>query len=135
LTDMSNTGDWKLIPFAQNMISRDQMNELIKKQNRYLHEVTVMSFINLGLLEGSFRQEVEQEGGGSKRKSSTDTMKAPLPVPNKKVAENAADFQSTSELKGVSDNNEEDSIMEEGGSARMDGKIFRIMRVILLLQK
>jgi len=54
LTDMSNTGDWKLIPVAQNTISRDYITELIKKQNRYLHEVKAIYFINLGSLEGSF---------------------------------------------------------------------------------
>ena len=68
------------------------MTELIKKQNRYLHEVTAIAFINLGSLEGSFRQEVEQEGGGSKRKISTDIVEAPPPVPNKKAAGDAADF-------------------------------------------
>lgn len=61
LTNMSNTGDWKLIPFAQNTISRDQMTELVKKQNRYLHEVTAISFINLGSLEGSFSSVNEEE--------------------------------------------------------------------------
>jgi len=47
LTETSNTGDWKLIPVAQNTISRDQMTEIIKKQNRYLHEVTAIYFINI----------------------------------------------------------------------------------------
>ena len=61
LTNMSNTGDWKLIPFAQNTLSCDQMTELIKKQNRYLHEVTAISFINLGSLEGSFSSVIEEE--------------------------------------------------------------------------
>jgi len=46
----------------------------------------------------------------------------PPPVSNKKAAGDAAYFQSTSESTGVSDNNEEDAIMEEGDSARMDGK-------------
>jgi len=54
LTEMSNTGDWKLILFAQNTLSRDQMTEIMKKQNRYLHEVKAISFIHLGSLEGSF---------------------------------------------------------------------------------
>ena len=46
LTAMSNTGEWKLILFAQNTLSRDQMTNLIKKQNRYLHEVHAIFFIN-----------------------------------------------------------------------------------------
>lgn len=54
LTDMSSTGDWKVIPFAQNTLSRDQMTELMKKQDRYLHEVRAISFINIGSLEGFF---------------------------------------------------------------------------------
>lgn len=31
LTEMSNTDDWKLIPFAQNILSRDQMTIMINK--------------------------------------------------------------------------------------------------------
>ena len=31
LTAMSNTAEWKLIPFAQNTLLRNQMMELIKK--------------------------------------------------------------------------------------------------------
>jgi len=53
LTDLSNTGDWKLIPFAQNTLT-----ELITKQHLYLHEVKAISFINLESLEGSFRLEI-----------------------------------------------------------------------------
>ena len=68
LTEMSNTGDWKLIPFAQNTLSRDQMTELIQKQNRYLHDVHAISFINIGSLEGSFRQEIGLENGGGSGK-------------------------------------------------------------------
>jgi len=55
LTEMSNTGDWKLIPFAQNTLSRDQMTEIMKKKNRYLHKVKAISLINLDSLKGSFR--------------------------------------------------------------------------------
>ena len=54
LTEISNTEDWKLIHFAQNTLSRDQMMEPMKKQNRYLHSVREISFINLGFLEGLF---------------------------------------------------------------------------------
>ena len=82
LTAMSNTGDWKLIPFAQNTPSRDQMTEIIKKQNRYLHEMKAISFINLGSLEGSFRQDIMQDGAGTKRKNPDDTVEATTPVPN-----------------------------------------------------
>ena len=49
LTEMSNTAEWKLIPFAQNTLSRDQMTELIKKQNQYLHQVHAISLINMVL--------------------------------------------------------------------------------------
>ena len=45
------------------------MAELIKKQNRYLHKVHAISFINIGSLEGSFRQNEENGRGGIKRKS------------------------------------------------------------------
>ena len=70
LTDMSNTAEWKLIPFAQNTISRDQMTTLIQKQNKYLHETHAISFINVGSLEGSFwNTKVEVSG---KRKMSSD---------------------------------------------------------------
>jgi len=63
LTAMSNTGKWKLIPFTQNTLLRNQMTELIKKQNIYLHEVHAISFINIGSLEGSF-QKNEEDGKG-----------------------------------------------------------------------
>ena len=67
---MSNTAEWKLIPFAQNTISRDQMTTLIQKQNKYLHETHAISFINVGSLEGSFwNTKVEVSG---KRKMSSD---------------------------------------------------------------
>jgi len=61
-------------------------------------------------------------------------VEAPPPVPDKKTAGDAVDFQSTSELTGVPENNEKDTIMEEGDSARTEEKIFRMMMVILLLQ-
>ena len=67
LTEMSNTAECKLIPFAQNTLSRNQMIELIKKQNMYLHQVHAISFINIGSLEGSFQSGKRTEGG-SKRK-------------------------------------------------------------------
>ena len=54
LTCMSNTAEWKLIPFANNTLSRDQMTALVKKQNKYLHDVHAIPFINLGSLEGKF---------------------------------------------------------------------------------
>ena len=52
LTAMSNTGKWKLVPFTQNTLSRDQMIELIKNQNIYLQEVHAISLVNIGSLEG-----------------------------------------------------------------------------------
>ena len=82
LTPMSNTGDWKLILFAQNTLSQDQMTEIMKKQNRYLHNMKAVSFINLGSLEGSFRQEIVQEGMGTKRKNPDETVAVTPPVPN-----------------------------------------------------
>ena len=32
LTSMSNTAEWKLIPFANNILSRDQMTALVKNK-------------------------------------------------------------------------------------------------------
>ena len=52
LDDMSNTAKWKMIPFANNTLSKDQMTRIINIQNEYLHEVSSISFINLGSLEG-----------------------------------------------------------------------------------
>ena len=95
LTDMSNTGEWKLIPFAQNTISRDQMTDLIQKQNRYLHDVRAISFINLGSLEGSFYQETAREGGNGKRKEITQTGDDSSPIVNKKSTGEDDNFQST----------------------------------------
>jgi len=46
----------------------------------------------------------------------------PPPVSNKKVAEDASDFQSTSESTDFSDDNDENAMMKEGDSVRMDGK-------------
>ena len=69
LTDMSNTAGWKLIPFTQNTLLRYQTTELIQRQNKYLHEVHAILFINIRSLEGSFWQEI-QSAGGSKRKLS-----------------------------------------------------------------
>ena len=66
LTEMSNTAEWKLIPFAQNTLSRDQATELIKKQNWYLHQAHAILFINIGSLDGSFQSGKRTEGG-SKR--------------------------------------------------------------------
>ena len=83
LTEMSNTADWKLILFVQNTLSRDQMTELIKKLNRYLHSVRAISFINLGSFEGSFHQEIVQEGVNGKRKDISTTEEAPAPNNNK----------------------------------------------------
>ena len=60
---MSNTAEWKLIPFAQNTILRDQMAELLKKQNRYLHQVHAISFINIRSLEGTFSINYKDEVG------------------------------------------------------------------------
>ena len=95
LTDMSNTGEWKLIPFAQNTISRDQMTDLIKKQNRYLHDVRAISFINLGSLEGSFYQESARGGGNGKRKDITPTGEPSPPIANKKSTGEDDNLKST----------------------------------------
>ena len=66
LTRMSNTAEWKLIPFANNTLSRDQMKALVKKQNKYLYDVYAISYVNLGSLEGFFCsgsdvQRIEEE--------------------------------------------------------------------------
>ena len=47
------------------------MKEIIKKQNRYLHGVTAISFINLGSLEGSFSSVSEEETEFEKKKHTT----------------------------------------------------------------
>ena len=51
LTALSDTAEWKLTPFAHNTLSRDQMTELIQKQNQYLHGVHEISCINFESLE------------------------------------------------------------------------------------
>lgn len=71
ITEMSNMVEWKLNPFAQNTLSQDQMMELIKKQNWYLHQVHAISFINIGFLNGSFQKLTINEGG-SKWKMSEE---------------------------------------------------------------
>ena len=53
-----------------------------KKQNRYLHDVRAISFINLGSLESSFYQELARGGGNGKRKDITPTGEAPAPIAN-----------------------------------------------------
>lgn len=69
---MSNTAGWKLIPFANNTLSRDQMTALVRKQNKYLYDVYVISHINLGSLKGNFFA-VDALCKGSKRKTADDT--------------------------------------------------------------
>jgi len=68
-TEISNMTDWKLIPFAQNTLSRDQMTELMQKQNQYLHEVHVVSIINVCPLKGLVRQDYGGEDSRVKRKT------------------------------------------------------------------
>jgi len=59
------------------------MTELIKKQNRYLHKVHAISFINIGFLEGSFQQNDENGRRGMKRKS-VEAIEDTTEVSNKK---------------------------------------------------
>lgn len=70
LTAMSNTADWKIIPFAQNILSLDQIIELIQKQTQYLHEVHAVSFVNIRSLEGLFGHDTVGEENGGTRKNS-----------------------------------------------------------------
>ena len=64
----SNTANFELIPFANNTISSDQTTTLIQKQNDFLHNVKVISVINLGWLEGIFeaKDKRTQDSGGKK---------------------------------------------------------------------
>ena len=121
LTAMSNTGYWKLIPFAQNTLSRDQMTEIMKKQNRYLHEMKAISFINLGSLEGSFRQDFMQDGAGTKRKNPDDTVEEKTNGPKEGEEVEGADHQN--KAKG-SKNDNDDNIMEGDDAERLNRAIF-----------
>ena len=84
-----------------------------------------ISFINLGSLEGSFWQEIAQEGVGTKRKNPDDTVEATPPVPNngsgvvEGVERNDMTTGST-----VETNKDDDDIMEEVETERDNGVIW-----------
>jgi len=119
LTAMSNTGDWKLIPFAQNTLSRDQMTEIIIKQNRYLHEMKAISFINLGSLEGSFRQDMH-DGVETDGNNPEDTVEATTTVPNDDRRGDGAKNQDTVTGSIIDDTNDSNNRDGEKGSSRQD---------------
>jgi len=112
LTAMSSTGEWKLIPFAQNTLSRDQMTELIKRQSRYLHKVHAISFINIGFLEGSFLQNEENRRGGSKRKSVA-AIEETAEVSTKKSTGDERDNSNSTGENDANNIQEEDTTMED----------------------
>jgi len=117
LTEMSSTAGWKLILFAQNTLSRDQMMELIKKQNRYLHSVRAISFINLGSLEDLFHQEIVLEGVYGKRTDILTTEEAPAPNNNKKSTGEEGNADSTSNKKRDVNNIDADIEMDDTSHA------------------
>ena len=89
------------------------MTKLIQKQNSYLHSVRAISFINLGFLEGSFHQEIEQEGVNGKRKGISRTKESQrLTIIIKSTGEEET-TDSTSNKKRVVNNTDADIEMDD----------------------
>ena len=54
---MSNTGNFKFIPFGNKIFTKDQVTSLIKKQNNFLHNTHAILVVNLNLVDGIFKQK------------------------------------------------------------------------------
>ena len=96
--------------------------EIMKKQNRYLNEMKPISFINLGSLEGLFRQEIVQVGVGTKRKNPDNTVEATPPVSNNGAGVvEGVENNGTMTGSTVETTKDDDDIMEEDETKRHDG--------------
>ena len=54
----SNTGMFKFIPFGKATFNTNQMTQLIKKQNTFLHKTHAISVVNMRYLDGVFRDRI-----------------------------------------------------------------------------
>ena len=57
LSLMSNTNNFKSIPFINKIFTKDQTTRLIKKQNHFLHNTHGISVVNLNLIDGVFEEK------------------------------------------------------------------------------
>jgi len=89
------------------------MTELIKKKNRYLHEVYAISFIHIVSKEGSFRQNDENGRGGSKCKSVV-AIEENAEVSNNKSTGDEQDHSNSTGENNANNIAEEDTTMEDG---------------------
>ena len=62
-----NTANFKRIPFTNNTFSSDQTTALIQEQNEFLHNVKAILVVNLGCLEGSFKENEKRDQEGEVR--------------------------------------------------------------------
>ena len=65
ITPSSNTNRFKYIPFANSTFLTDQMSEITKRQNRFLHECVPISVVNLESLTYKFLQIHKLKGRSS----------------------------------------------------------------------
>ena len=57
LSLMSNTGEFKFIPFGNKIFTNAQITRLMKKQNHFLHNTHGVSVVNLNLIDGVFEEK------------------------------------------------------------------------------